>query len=68
VLASVTIARNGKVLSARIIRFSGNAEVNRSVQAALDRVKYAVPLPEEAKEDQRTIKINFDVNAKKALG
>jgi colicin import membrane protein len=62
--ASVTIARDGTVISARIISSSGNTAVDRSVQTTLDRVKYAAPLPDDAKEDQRTVTINFNVKAK----
>ncbi len=65
---SVTIARDGTVVSARITRSSGNAAVDRSVQVTLDRVKYAAPLPDNAKENQRTVTIHFDVRAKLALG
>lgn len=67
-VASVTIARNGTVLSSRITRHSGDAVVDRSVQATLDRVHYVAPLPENAKEDQRTVTINFNVRAKRSLG
>jgi TonB family protein len=65
---SVTIARDGTVMLARIIHSSGNAAVDRSVQVTLDRVKYAAPLPDDAKEEQRTVTINFNVKAKQALG
>lgn len=67
-VASVTIARDGTVLSARIIRPSGSAGVDWSVQATLDRVRFAAPLPEDAKEDRRTVTINFNVRAKRGLG
>ena len=67
-VASVTIARDGKVVSHRIIRSSGSMAVDQSVQEVLERVKYAAPLPDDAKEDQRTVSINFNVKAKKALG
>jgi colicin import membrane protein len=66
--ASVTIARDGTVISARIVRSSGNTAVDRSVQATLDRVRFAAPLPDEAKEDHRTVTINFNVKAKRGLG
>jgi TonB family protein len=66
--AEVTIARNGDVISARIVRSSGKPAVDRSVQAVLERVKYAAPLPEEAKENQRTVTITFEVNARKGIG
>jgi len=68
VAASVTIARDGTVISERITHSSGNGEVDRSVQTTLDRVKFAARLPENAKEDQRTVTINFNVRAKRALG
>jgi len=67
---SVTIARDGTVVpgSPRITRASGNAAVDRSVQVTLDRVKYAAPLPDDAKENQRTVTITFSVRAKRLLG
>lgn len=67
-VASVTIARDGKVVSARITRFSGDSVVDHSVQTTLERVRNVPPLPENAKEDERTININFNVKAKRLLG
>jgi TonB family protein len=66
--ASVTIARDGTVLSAKIIRRSGNGLADASVEAALRRVTFAVPLPDSAKENQRTVTIKFNVKAKRGLG
>lgn len=66
--ASVTIARDGTILKAKITRFSGNRDVDRSVQDALDRVTKVAPLPSTATEDQRTVDINFNVKAKRGLG
>lgn len=68
VSASVTIARNGEVLSSSIVKTSGNALVDHSVKATLDRVTTAPPLPDGAKEDQRTVTINFNVKAKLGQG
>jgi TonB family protein len=67
-VASVTIARDGTVVSARITQRSRDAVVDRSVQATLDRVRHAPPLPDDSKEDQRTVTINFNVKAKRSLG
>ncbi len=67
-VASVTIARDGTVISSKIIQRSGDPLVDASVQATLDRVRYAAPLPDDAKEDRRTVTINFNVKARKALG
>jgi colicin import membrane protein len=66
--ASVTIARDGTVVSSRITRSSGNPGVDQSVQRTLDRVKWAAPLPDTAKENERTVNINFNVAAKRAGG
>ena len=68
VTATVTIARNGDVLTTSIVRASGNPIVDHSVKATLDRVTTTRPLPEGAKEDQRTVTINFNVKAKLGLG
>ena len=68
VMASITIARNGDVLSTSIVRGSGNSLVDHSVKATLDRVTRAAPLPDGTKEDQRTVTINFNVKAKQGLG
>ncbi len=65
---SVTIARDGTVVSSRITRASGNALADASVDAALRRVTHAVPLPDGTKEDQRTVTIKFNVKAKRGLG
>jgi TonB family protein len=65
---SVTIARDGTVLSAHITRRSGNSIADTSVQLTLDRVRHAVPLPEDTKDDQRTVTITFSVKAKRLLG
>jgi TonB family protein len=67
-VASVTIARDGQVISSSITQLSGDNVVDRSVQATLDRVRRTAPLPDTAKENERTIKINFNVRAKRALG
>jgi TonB family protein len=64
VTTSVTIARNGDVIATKILRSSGNSAVDASVEAMLRRVTHAVPLPDSAKEDQRTVNIKFNVKAK----
>ena len=66
--ASVTIARDGRVVSWKIIHSSGNSLADASVEMALRRVTIAVPLPDSAKEDQRTVTIFFNVKAKRGLG
>jgi TonB family protein len=67
-VASVTIGRDGTVISSTIRQLSADSVVDRSVQATLDRVRRTAPLPDTAKEDKRTVTIKFNVRAKRALG
>jgi len=64
VTVSVTIGRDGSVISSRITRRSGDAAVDQSVQMVLDRVTRTVPLPADSDDNQRTVTINFNVKAK----
>lgn len=66
--ARVTIAKNGTVLSGRITKHSGDSALDRSVEKVLREVRSAPPLPDTAKEDQRTVTIIFDLTVKRALG
>ncbi len=66
--ATVTIARDGMVISARITEPSGDAAMDASVQRALERVKFVAPLPEGTIETQRTLTIIFDLRAKRGIG
>jgi len=66
--ATVTIARNGEVLSARITKPSGNAAIDQSVQATLDRVRFAVPLPAGTSESQRVVPIGFTARIRQGTG
>jgi protein TonB len=65
---TVTIARSGHVMSARIERRSGNSTLDKSVQRALDKVKFVEKFPEGSKEEQRTFTINFNLKAKRLTG
>lgn len=68
VVASVTVARDGTVLSARITNSSGDRAIDRSVQTTLERVKFIAPFPEGSKDQQRNFKVNFNAKAKRGLG
>jgi TonB family protein len=68
VYATVTIASDGTVLSARITKPSGDASVDRSIQDTLERVTYIRPFPEGAKDKQRTYTLKFDLKAKRLSG
>jgi len=67
-VASVTIARDGTVLSARIIQSSGEPQVDRSVERVLKHVTVAAPLPAGTPEEQRTVIINFTAKPEGAVG
>jgi len=57
---SVTIRRDGRVLSARIIRRTGDAALDLSVQRALDRVRtIGKSFPPGSRDSQRTFTLDF---------
>ena len=57
---SVTIRSDGRVLSAKIIRKTGDAALDRSVQLALERVKrIGKSFPSGSKDSQRTFTLDF---------
>ena len=66
--ATVTIASDGTVLSARIIKPSSDASADKSVQRTLEHVTFIAPFPEGAKDKQRTYTIKFDLKAKRLTG
>jgi colicin import membrane protein len=68
VQVSITVARDGSVISAHIIRRSGVSAMDRSIQNVLEAVKYIEAFPEGAKDQQRTFKITFNLEAKRQLG
>ncbi len=69
VTASVTIARDGTVLDARIIGQSGNSAVDASVRRTLERVRtIGREFPTGSKETKRTFKLKFNLKAKRLLG
>ena len=68
VVVSVTVRRDGTVVSSKIQRRSGNAELDGSVQDALDRVTKVGPFPESWKETQKTFWLEFDPKLKPMMG
>lgn len=64
----VTIARDGTVLNARILKRSGRRELDQSVDRTLKRVKKVPPFPSGSKDEKRTFKINFNLSSKLNLG
>ena len=65
--ASITIASDGSVITARIVTPSDDANVDASVQRTLERVKFIAPFPAGATEKERPYIINFNPKTKKML-
>ena len=68
VVVSVTIDRDGNVMSGHIITPSGNAAMDQSIQNTLDKVTFVKPFPPGSTEQQRTFTIKFNLQAKRSLG
>jgi TonB family protein len=64
---SVTIARDGTVLSSRIMSPSGDPVWDAAVQHTLDRVSYIAPFPANATEKERTYTISFNPQVERSL-
>ena len=64
----VTIARDGTVISARVIGPSGDASVDKSVRSTLERVQFIAPFPSGSTDRERSYIINFNLKAKRMLG
>jgi TonB family protein len=64
VKVSVTISRNGAVVSSKILRRSGVSALDKSIEGALDRVKMiGRPFADSDQESQRMFIINFKLRA-----
>jgi TonB family protein len=64
----VTLARNGHVLDARVVRPCGRAAVDKSVRETLQRVREFPPFPAGSTDEQRTFNIDFNLKAKRGSG
>jgi TonB family protein len=68
VKVSVTVSRNGAVVSSKILRRSGVSALDKSIEGALDRVKtIGGPFADSDKESQRMFIINFNLGTKQLL-
>ena len=65
---SVTVSRDGTVISSRILTPSGDAKVDASVQQTLDKVNFIAPFPDGATESQKEFIITFNLKSKRMLG
>jgi TonB family protein len=64
VSVEIVVAKDGRVLSSRILKASGNSNLDRSVESTLKRVKEVHPLPEGSTDEKRTFKLNFNLTTK----
>lgn len=67
VKAAVTIARNGNVLSSRIMQPSGMPAVDKAADRVLKSVTFVAPFPASVKDEERTFTINFTVEGRTDL-
>jgi TonB family protein len=65
VTVSVTIASDGTVISSHIVKSSGDANLDASVQRTLDRVAFVAPFPANMTEKEWTRSISFSPEVKK---
>src|SRR5665213_1792884 len=57
---SVTIARDGTVISAHIVTSSGDTSVDNAVRRMLDRVTFIHEFPDDTKDRERNYEIDFN--------
>lgn len=67
VKAKVVIARSGNVVSAVIVRASGNPILDKSVRRALE-LRFIERFPSGSTDSQRTFIINFNLKSKRGIG
>lgn len=68
VSVTVTVARDGRVISWRVSRPTGNAAVDKSVRETLEKVRQFEAFPASFRESQRTFNIDFNLKAKRSSG
>ena len=65
-VALIVVERDGTIRSAELITPSGDAALDKSVDRALRRVSKLPAFPEGAKDEERTFRIRFNLDAKRA--
>lgn len=68
VSVTVTVARDGRVLTWRVNRPTGNAAVDKSVRETLEKVRQFEAFPASFRESQRTFNLDFNLKAKRSSG
>ncbi len=62
-LTIVTIGRDGKVRSYKVVESSGLAEVDRTIRLVFDRYNQLQPFPSSSKDDERTFTLTFRIES-----
>jgi len=56
---SVVIARDGSVISTKVVKPSGDEQMDKSVHAVLDKIRFVQPFENGARDKRRVFTINF---------
>jgi TonB family protein len=64
----IVVARDGSILQAEIVNKSGERDLNRSVEQALNRVHHLPPFPSASSDEQRSFLLRFNLDAKQGSG
>ena len=56
---SVVIAKDGSVISAKVVKPSEDERMDKSVQTVLDKIRFVQPFESGAKDERRAFTINF---------
>ena len=65
-MVKIIVAKDGTVVSSRIVTPSGNAKIDDSVRRALNRVPSVGPLPDQSKSEQE-FTLDFNLKTKQSL-
>ena len=65
-IVKIIVAKNGTVVSSRIVTPSGNAKIDDSVRRTLNRVSSLAPLPDQSKPEQE-FTLDFNLKTKQSL-
>lgn len=66
--ARIVVARDGTILSAEIVSASGDSTLDKSVSRTLRIVTKLPPFPADARDEQRTFRLQFSLDLKEASG
>ena len=68
VRVKIVVSRDGTIVSDAIVKRSGNASLDRSVNAVLQRIRSVPHFPDGATDERRTLYLNFNIHGKLSAG